>query len=122
MSETVVALPVSVEQIASAIRQMDQEDRERLFDLVPDLRQVAHQPSARPHGQAQASAARLQAEVLAALGEPLAPDEPFLGNLTLDQYHALPDEEKAHLWDKWADLDLMDLEEQEVAPDALPAG
>jgi hypothetical protein len=60
--------------------------------------------------------------MLAAIGEPLAPDEPFLGNLTLDQYHALPDEEKAQLWDKWGDLDLMDLEEQEVAPDALPAG
>ena len=121
MSETVIALPVSVEQIASAIRQMDQDDRERLFDLVPDLRQVAIQPSARTVGQAQASAARLRAEVLAATREPLAPDEPFLGNLTLDQYHALPHEEKARLWDKWADLDLMDLEEQEVVPDALPA-
>jgi len=119
---TVVALPVSVEQIASAIRQMDQDDRERLFDLVPDLRQVAVRPSSRTVGQAQASVARLRAEVLAAMEKPLSPDEPFLGNLTLDQYHALPDEEKARLWDKWADLDLMDLEEREVAPDALPAG
>jgi hypothetical protein len=122
MSGTVVALPVSVEQIASAIRQMAEDDRERLFDLVPDLRQVTVQPSTRTVGQAQASVARLRAEVLAAMEKPLSPDEPFLGNLTLDQYHALPDEEKAHLWDKWADLDLMDLEEQEVAPDALPAG
>lgn len=122
MSETVVALPVSVEQIASAIRQMDQDDRERLFDLVPDLRQVATQPSSRTISQAQASVARLRAEMLATPEEPIAPDEPFLGNLTLDQYHALPDKEKAHLWDEWADLDLMDLEEQEVAPNALPAG
>ena len=122
MSETVVALPVSVEQIASAIRQMDQDDRERLFDLVPDLREVAIQPAARTIDQAQDSVARLRAEVLTTVREPLAPDEPFLGELTLDQYHALPDEEKAHLWDKWADLDLMNVEEQEVAPGALPAG
>jgi hypothetical protein len=122
MPGTVFALPVSVEQIASAIKQMDQGDRERLFDLVPDLRQVAFQPVARTRGQAQASVARLRAEVLAAVEKPLSPDEPFLGNLTLGQYHALPDEEKAHLWDGWADLDLMDLEEREVAPDALPAG
>ena len=54
--------------------------------------------------------------------KPLSPDEPFLGNLTLGQYQSLPDEEKAHLWDEWGDLDLMGLEEREVAPDALPAG
>lgn len=66
--------------------------------------------------------ARLQAEVLAAMEKPLSPDEPFLGNLTLDQYHALPDDEKARLWDEWANLDLTDLEEREVALGALPAG
>lgn len=122
MPGTVFALPVSVEQIASAIKQMDQDDRERLFDLVPDLRQAAGQPSGRTREQAQGSVARLRAEVLATIEKPLSPDEPFLENLTLSQYHALPDEEKAHLWDEWADLDLLDLEEREVDFDALPAG
>ncbi len=52
----------------------------------------------------------------------LSPDEPFMGGLTLGQYQALPDEERGKLWDEWADMDLMELEEHEVNPDALPAG
>ena len=123
MSEMVFALPVSVEQIALVIRHMDRGDRERLFTLVPDLREIAARLPARTVEQAQSSAARLQAEVLVAVqNQPLSPDEPFLGGLTLGQYHTLPDEDKARLWDEWTDVDLMDLEEQEVAPDALPAG
>jgi len=30
--------------------------------------------------------------------------------------------EQIVLWDEWVDLDLMDLEEREVTPDARPAG
>jgi hypothetical protein len=122
MSGMVLALPVSVEQVASVIKQMDQGDRERLFDLVPELRQLAARQPARTVEQAQATVAHLQKEVLAAIEKPLSPDEPFLGDLTLGQYYALPDEDKVRLWDEWAGVDLMDLEEREVTLDALPAG
>jgi hypothetical protein len=67
--------------------------------------------------------ARLRAKVLAALNnQRLSPDEPFLGGLTLGQYHALSEEEKNKLWDEWAGIDLMELEEREVGPDVLIAG
>ncbi|MCB9078186.1 MAG: hypothetical protein H6631_11375 [Anaerolineaceae bacterium] len=123
MSDLVFALPVSVEQIAAVIKQMDEADQERLLDLVPSLRQIAAQPRVRTAEQTQANIARLQAEVLAALdNQPLSPDDPFLGDLTLGQYHALPDEKKAALWDEWADVDLMALEEQETNPNALSTG
>ena len=43
MSQAVFALPVSVEQLATAIRQMSAADRQRLLILVPELRQEATQ-------------------------------------------------------------------------------
>ncbi len=123
MSELVLALPVSVEQIAVVIKQMSWADQERLLALVPTLRQIAAQTSVRTPEQIQANIARLQTEVLAALNnKPLSLDEPFLGNLTLGQYQALPDDQKTELWDRWAPVDLMELEEQEVASNALSAG
>jgi hypothetical protein len=72
--------------------------------------------------QIEASVAVLQTEVLALLNhQPLSGDAPFLGNFTLDEYHALPEAEKAQLWDEWAGDDLLALDEQEVEPNALPA-
>lgn len=121
MPETIFALPVSVEQVALVIRQMGQRDRERLFELVPDLRQIVDHLPGRTAERAQTSVARLQAEVQMAVKRPLLSDDPFLGDLTLGQYHSLADEDKARLWDKWAEVDLMDLEEQEVAADTLSA-
>lgn len=123
MSELIFALPVSVEQIAIVIKQMSRTEQERLLALVPSLRQIAAQPSVRTPEQIQANIARLQTEVLTALNnKPLSSDEPFVGNLTLAQYHVLPDEKKTELWDKWAAVDLMELEEQEVNSNALSTG
>lgn len=76
------------------------------------------------HTEAQiaTSVAVLQTEVLALLNhQPLPGDAAFLDNFTLDEYHALPKAEKARLWDEWAGDDLLDLDEQEVLPNALPA-
>ncbi len=124
MSESVFALPVSVEQIAAAIRQMTVRDRERLLKLVPDLRKTpTREPSERTLEQAQASVGKLRSEVQEALNhQVLAADAPFLGELTLAQYHVLSDEEKARLWNKWADQDIMQIEAREVGQDALPVG
>ena len=46
MAELVFALPVSVEQIAVVIKQLDLADQKRLLELVPTLRQAASQLSA----------------------------------------------------------------------------
>lgn len=122
MAEIVFALPVSVEQIAVVIKQMNLEDQKRLLELVPTLQQAASQLSVRTGEQTHNNLSRLQAEVLAAVeNHPLSADEPFLGGLTLKQYYALPEEKKAELWDEWGTDNLMELEEQEVAVDALSA-
>lgn len=123
MSGVIFALPVSVEQIAAVIKQMNPTEQQRLLSMVPNLRQIATQSLPRTPDQAQAAVAHWREEVMAALDhQPLSPDDPFLGGLTLAQYHALPDEEKARLWDEWANVDMMELEEQEVSPDALSVG
>ena len=122
MATSVLSLPVSVEQIATAIRQMSKTEQQKLLALVPELRQEADVSSARTMAQMKESVLQLQTEVLAAINhQPLSPNSSFLGDMTLDQYHALPEAEKTRLWDKWADSDLLELDEHEVAVDALPA-
>lgn len=122
MQNAMLALPVSVEQIAAVINQMSDGEQQRLLTLTPQLRQAAVAKPVYTKAQIEASVAAVQAEVLALLNhQPLSGDTPFLGNLTLNEYHALPEAEKARLWDEVAGDDLFDLEEVEVAPDALPA-
>ncbi len=123
MIESILALPVSVEQVAVAIKQMSQADQLHLLDLVPRLRQLASQLSSRRAEEAQVTVSQLRKKVLAAVNNHLLlPDEPFFGNLTLRQYHALPDEEKAKLWEQWAETDIMNITEREVSSDAVSAG
>jgi len=122
MSQSTLTLPVSVEQIAVAIKQMNREEQRRLLKLVPDLSQAASEPSVRTIEEAQEHIEQLRVQVLATLGnQPLSPDEPFLGGLTIAQYDALTEQAKDELWDLLAGLDLMEMEEIEVNANALPA-
>jgi hypothetical protein len=100
---SVLALPVSVEQIAATVRQMGPADQKRLFDMVPELRQVAVQSFSRTLDEARASVERLRAEVARVQAdEQFSPDELFLGDLTIKQYMDLPDDECARLWEAGA--------------------
>ena len=93
---------------------MSRSDRERLFDLVPELRQMSFDAARRQPDQGLAVVERMRMEVCRALGEQLlAPSEPFLGDLTLGQYLQLPDEERGRLWDAWAEIEPEELEEIE---------
>ena len=50
---------------------------------------------------ANQTAEQLRQELLAELGgQPLSPDEPFLGGFTLEQYLELPEAERAKLWNE----------------------
>jgi len=123
MSESTFVLPVSVEQVAVVIKQMGPAERRRLLELVPELRQETTQAPSRTPGEIHAAVERVRGEVMQALSGPLlSPAEPFLGDLTLGQYMELPDEDRARLWDEWAEIDLEELEELDVRPDAVSAG
>lgn len=126
MTQARLTIPVSVEQIAIAIQQMSLEDQRRLLALAPNLVKIAQELSIQPPVQTQEPKqeldplAELRAQVLAALdNRPLSPDEPFFGGLTVGQYLNLSDQEQAKLWDEWAGIDLMDMEEIEVSPNAV---
>jgi len=72
--------------------------------------------------QVRETVSRLKQEILADLGgELLSPDELFLGHMTLGEYLALSYEEKDTLWEAWAGIDLMELDEREVSPNVLLA-
>jgi len=123
MARSVFALPVSLEQLAAAIRQMSATDRQRLLELVPELREVPPPLPPRSLDEARAVVEQVRQEVVQALaGQLLSPDEPFVDDLTLGQYLDLLDEERARLWNAWADIDLNSLEERDVRSDTLPAG
>ena len=123
MSPSVFALPVSVEQLAAAIRQMSPADRQRLLDLVPELHQAARQFPAPVPEEAWAAVERVRTEVTHAFShQSSSSNERFIGELSLAQYLALPDEERARLWDTWSEIDLDHIEERNVPPDALSAG
>lgn len=114
MVESVFALPVSLEQIAALIKRMSKEDRQQLLKLVPELRSEAMQQR-RTLDDSHKTVKQLQREVEQTLGgQFLSPDEPFLGNLTLQQYLNLPESERAKLWNKWAEINLEELKELEV--------
>jgi len=88
---------------------------------VPELRKNTMQTK-RTIEDAHKSVEQLRIEVINALGgKPLSPDTPFLDGLTLGEYLDLPDAEQAKLWEKWGNIDLEELEEVEVKPDAVPA-
>jgi DNA-binding MarR family transcriptional regulator len=83
-------MPVNVEQIAVVVRQMSPEERRRLVELAPELREAVR--PVRSLAQAQMSAEVLKQELVEGLkGETLSPNEPFLGGVTLEEYLNLPD-------------------------------
>lgn len=123
MTKSVLTLPVTIEQIATAIKRMSPAERQRLFELVPEL-QSEQSARKRTDSDARASLADIDTELSQILGQqPLLPDEPFIGNLTLGQYLDLPDDERERLWDELSDHDawIDDSQEKDVRPDALPA-
>ena len=121
MTSSVIALPVSVEQLALAIRQMNFTDRKRLIELVPELRREITGILPRTLEQASASVEQLRVEVQQAFPSAnSSPDEPFFGGLTVGQYLDLPDNQRAQLWDDWAEVDLEAMEERGGLNDAMP--
>jgi hypothetical protein len=121
MARSVLVLPISIEQLAAVIRQMNAADRQRLLTLAPELLQDSLQLPPHTPGSAQEAVERLRTEVLQALqSQRLSPDEPFVEGLTLGAYLALPDAERARLWAAWTEVDLDHLEEKDVRADAAP--
>ena len=118
MKANVFTLPVSLEQVAAVIKRMRPQDRQQLLAMVPELATDAIQLIA----DAAQAVDQLKQELLVELdGQPLSLDEPFLEGFTLGQYLELSDAEREKLWDEWSDIELEDIEELEVRPDALLA-
>ena len=123
MRYTIVSMPVAIEQIAAVLRNISRAERRRLLDLVPELRDELREQPGRTVSQAQESAEAMRQMLINDLEkEFLSNAEPFLGDLTLREYLALPDEERALLWDQWAETSATPWTEMDVRADALPAG
>jgi hypothetical protein len=122
MSSAIVPMPVTIEQVAAVVRNMSRAERQRLLELVPDLRETPESPLSQMLPQDPSIVDKLRQELLAAFGgRPLRPEEPLLDNLTLGDYLDLPDNERARLWDRWTNSMTVSWEEVDVS-NALPAG
>ena len=64
MVRSVLAFPISIEQLVAMIRQMNAADRQRLLALAPELRQDALQLPPHTSDTARAAVERIRAEVL----------------------------------------------------------
>lgn len=96
MTSTIVPMPVTIEQVAAVVRNMSRDERQRLLDLVPDLQETPKRRTSNVPSKAQSDVMELRREILAALdGQPLAPDDLFVDNLTVGDYLALPDNDSA---------------------------
>ena len=121
MPANVFTLPVSLEQVAAVIKRMHPQDRQQLLAMVPELVTDAIQQKQLLDNAVQA-VDQLKQELLVELdGQPLSLDEPFLEGFTLGQYLELSEAAREKLWDEWSDMELEDIEELEVRPDALLA-
>lgn len=121
MQTNVFTLPISLEQVAVLIKRMDPQDRQRLLAMVPELVTDAIQQE-KMLKNANQTVEELRQKFLEELeGQLLSPDEPFLGGFTLGQYLKLSETERAQLWEESGSIELEELEELEVSPDALPA-
>lgn len=121
MRTNIFTLPVSLEQVAVLIKRMDPQDRQRLLAMVPELVTDAIKQE-KLIKDAHQTVEELRQELLEELGgQPLSPDEPFLGGFTLGQYLKLSEVERAKLWEESGGVELDELEELEVPPNALPA-
>ena len=108
MSTSTLTRPISIEQIAEAIKQMSQTEMQRLLNLVPKLRSLSASKPRRTRTQAevQASIEALRAQIMAEPNfRPIPRETPFLGGVTLGEYLALPDKEQARIWDEAAKVE-----------------
>ena len=139
MQSAIVSMPVTIEQVAVVVRSMSRKDRQRLLELVPELRETlgaqaagfdaeplvapaAQQARVKQASQDQAFLAQLREEIAVAYGGGfLSPDEPLLDDLTLGDYLDLSEAERAQLWEKWEQESDVSWEEVDVQADALPA-
>ena len=122
MSSMIVPMPVTIEQVAAAVRHMSRDEKQRLLELVPELQETTSRPLSRSLLTDQSVVEALRQEIVAALdGRLLTPDDPFLDNLTLGDYLDLPDADRARLWDKLAADKAVSWGEVDVHADALPA-
>lgn len=122
MQVAVARGPMTLEQVANAVKELTLSQQRQLLDLVPNLRWVAQKPAVRTVEEARAEVELLKEEIMAELNyQPISGNEQFLGAFTLNEYLALPDSEQARIWDEAAEIDWDDLEEVEVSPHALLA-
>ena len=116
---TSIPLPITIEQIADVLKKLGQVERYQLQTLVPDLQFTTPIPA---ENKGNAQFAQLDAEMIHAFGKkPLSEDKTFFGGINIDEYFALPDEERGRLWDEWGGGDAW-IDELEAMDETMSAG
>jgi len=113
-----------VEKMAQQLQSFTRQQKARLLQLVPELRTIALINAEIPPKQLELIAYFEREMDALSEGRRMQDDDMFIAGLTVAEYFALPDSEQARLWEE----EHLEVErelgyyEQEVQPDALPAG
>lgn len=123
MQTEAVKVTIPIERLARLVRALDQEQKMRLLQLVPELQTLQATTDRVAFGQ-EALLAYFDHQ-LEALPQrrSMQDDDPFVGGFTVAEFFALSEKEQARIWnDAHANAEReLGLREAPVRPDALPA-
>jgi len=111
-----------IERLALFIRNLPKQDKAKLLTLVPELQTIEPEP---------VSISPEQTELMAFFRQfsdpsmpPLPDNEQFINGLTFSEFFKLPEKNQAANWEKaHTAIDITeDIIEQDVKPNAIPAG
>ena len=113
-----------VEKVAQLIQNFTRQQKVRLLQLVPELQTIQAEETVIPREQLELIAYFEREMDALPEGRRMQDDDMFMAGLTVAEFFALPDESRARLWDKehFEVEQELGYYEQEVRPDALPAG
>ena len=120
MANTIISIPITVEQLAFAVQHLSLPEQRRLVELVPTLRRAVTSPL-RTQEQAQLSVAALRQEMQALPSLTITDETPFIGELSWGDYQALDEEQRNNLWGNSESDAAWNFDEVEVPPNALSA-
>ncbi len=123
MLQKTEGFPVLVQQVARLIHTFNQQQLHQLFELAPELETALLQRVDISDEQAEL-ALYFNRQLEAFAESPLMQDsDPFVGNLTVGEFFALPESEQDRIWNEAHLAEERKLKgyEHPIQPNALPA-
>ena len=110
-----------VQQVAELVRRLNRDEIRELVRLVPQLQLEQEEVAGQRNELVQW--ARGQMAQHTGQARPMRDEDPFIGDMTVEAYFALPESERERIWEELYATAIETAQEREVSPNAVvPAG